>query len=435
VSDRPTSVRWRIVGLLVIHAMLMHFNRMSISVVGNERLVPDYHISKTLMATVYSAYLISYTLMMTPGGWVIDRFGARAALMLVAFGSTLFVGFSGAAGYLFKTGASLVAALIVIRTLMGITNAPFHPGAAYAVFSWVPAPQRSLANGLVGCAALVGIALTYPVFGVLMDRLGWPAAFMTMSGITLVAAAAWSLYAARSPEHHRGVNEAERNLILASSSGVAAAARKSAVPPWRKRSVILITISYAAVSYFQYMFFYWMEDYFVNKLKLGHGKARFYSMIATVAMAVGMASGGWLIDRAQARWGARRGRSAVAMAGMGLSAALLGVGIFCSEPAWIVVFFSLALGSLGTSEGTFWTTATDLGGDRGGVAAAIMNTGGNAGGVLATYLTALVGERYGWPYALALACIFCFLGAVNWAWIDPAEGFLPSSPKVSETGS
>jgi dipeptide/tripeptide permease len=63
-----------------------------------------------------------------------------------------------------------------------------------------------------------------------------------------------------------------------------------------------------------------------------------------------------------------------------------------------------------------------------------MNTGGNAGGVLATFLTTLVGQRFGWPYALALACIFCFLGAVNWAWIDPDEGFLPSSPKVSETG-
>jgi MFS family permease len=435
VSDRPTSVRWRILGLLAIHAILMHFNRISISVVGNERLIQDYGIGETLMATVYSAYLISYTLMMTPGGWVIDRFGARAAILLVAFGSTLFVALTGAAGYLFKTGASLVAALIVIRVLMGITNAPFHPGAAYAVFRWVPAAQRSWANGLVGCAALVGIALTYPVFGFMMDRLGWPAAFMTASGVTLIAAAAWAAYAAKSPEQHRGVNEAERNLIRAASSGVGSVARMTTVPPWRKRGVILITISYAAVSYFQYMFFYWMERYFGKELGLPPGKARLYTTLPTVAMALGMAAGGWLVDRAQERYGARRGRAAVAMTGMGLSAAFLGAGIFCRDPVWIVVFFSLALGSLGTSEGTFWTTATDLGGNRGGVAAAIMNTGGNAGGVLATFLTTLVGQRFGWPYALALACIFCFLGAVNWAWIDPDEGFLPSSPKVSETGS
>jgi hypothetical protein len=32
---------------------------------------------------------------MTPGGWFIDRFGPRAALMVVAFGSALFVGLTG----------------------------------------------------------------------------------------------------------------------------------------------------------------------------------------------------------------------------------------------------------------------------------------------------------------------------------------------------
>jgi len=46
--------------------------------------------------------------------------------------------------------------------------------------------------------------------------------------------------------------------------------------------------------------------------------------------------------------------------------------VLCKRPCWIVTCFSLALASLGTSEGAFWTTAVDLGGERGGVSAAIV---------------------------------------------------------------
>src|SRR5262249_13803299 len=157
-------------------------------------------------------------------------------------------------------------------------------------------------------------------------------------------------------------------------------------------------------------------------LGLGKADGRLYATIPAVAMAVGMAAGGWLTDRAQQRWGARRGRVVVSMSGMILSAALLGAGVFCREPASIVTCFSLALASLGTSEGAFWTTATDLGGDRAGISAAIVNTGGNAGGALAPWLTPRISLAFGWNAALIVACVFVFAGAILWAWIDPDDG-------------
>jgi MFS family permease len=59
----------------------------------------QFHISEQLMGWVSSAYLISYTLLMTPGGWFIDRFGPRAALLVVGFGSAICVGLCGLAGF------------------------------------------------------------------------------------------------------------------------------------------------------------------------------------------------------------------------------------------------------------------------------------------------------------------------------------------------
>ena len=432
MSERATSVRWRIVGMLLVSAALVHFNRISISVAGNERLQSQFGIPETTLGNLYSAYLIAYTLLMTPGGWFIDRFGQRAALLIVGFGSALCVGLCGAAGFLVTSAAGIVSVLVAIRLFMGAANAPFHPGAAYAVMKWIPAPQRAWVNGLVNAAALLGISCTYYLFGFMMDRLGWPSAFLCSAAVTGLVAVVWAAAARNTPAEHRGVNDAERRQIDAEVSGRPAPRRSFRLPPWKRRSVILLTLSYAAVGYFQYLFFYWMQYYFDKVLGLGKADGRLYATIPTVAMAVGMAAGGWLTDRAQSRWGARRGRVTVTMSGMLASAVLLGAGVLCRQPFWIATCFSLALASLGACEGAFWTTAIDLGGNRAGVSAAIVNTGGNAGGALAPWLTPRVSVLFGWHAALIVACLICFLGAVLWVWIDPDEGL--QSPEAREWG-
>ena len=109
------------------------------------------------------------------------------------------------------------------------------------------------------------------------------------------------------------------------------------------------------------------------------------------------------------------------LTGMIGSAALLGAGIWAKEPAWIVFWFSLALGAVGMAEGPFWTTVVELGGRRGGTAAAILNTGGNGGGMLAPFLTPRVASVFGWQWGIALGGIICLLGAFLWCWIVPAK--------------
>ena len=96
-------------------------------------------------------------------------------------------------------------------------------------------------------------------------------------------------------------------------------------------------------------------------------------------------------------------------------------GVLASEPGWKVVYFALALGSVGLSEGPFWASAVELGGRRGGSSGALFNTGGNAGGMLAPIITPWVGVRFGWGYAFGLAGLVCLVGVVLWFWIDLDE--------------
>ena len=65
--------RWGIVLLLMAFAFISHFNRVSIATAGDTRIMTQYGISPTRMGWVYSAFLITYTVCMIPGGLLIDR--------------------------------------------------------------------------------------------------------------------------------------------------------------------------------------------------------------------------------------------------------------------------------------------------------------------------------------------------------------------------
>jgi MFS family permease len=411
--ESSTTARWAIVFLLMSFAFISHFNRVSIATAGDTRIMPRYGISPTSMGTVYSAFLITYTACMIPGGLLIDRFGARAALMIVGFGSACFAALTGAVGLTTRGATSAFVALLIVRGLMGIVSAPLHPSLARAVGHWMAPAKRSRINGLVNGSALAGIAVTPLCFGALIDWLDWPAAFLITGGLTAILALIWTDYATNGP----GVATKPAIADALPAPGEPAAW----VALLKHRSLLLLTASYAAVNYFQYLFFYWIKYYLATVLSVPEETSRIYAMIPPLAMAVGMPLGGWLSDRLEQASGTLRCRRIVPMAGMTAGAILLIVGAIVPDPVWKVGLFALALGAMGMSEGPFWATAVELGGRRGGSSAALFNTGGNAGGLLAPVVTPWVGERFGWGYGVALGGLICLAGVVLWLWIDAEE--------------
>jgi MFS family permease len=402
-----------------------HFNRISISVAGSERIIPDEGLSTQQMGLVYSAFLACYTLAMLPGGWLIDRFGARAALMLWGFGSAALVGLTAATSLAADT-MGLWLGLIAVRSLLGIVNAPLHPASAHAVFENVPWRFKSLANGLVTFAACAGIAATYTVMGLLMDRAGWPVAFLLTSGLTLAVALIWTLGT-------RGASTG-RDYVAAPQRD-----RQDGGSLWavlRQRSVVCLALSYGAQGYFQYLFFYWIEYFFETIQRQDRSVARGYTTMVTLAMGAGMILGGWLTDRV-ARGSASWGRRAlVPVIGLFGSGAVFELGLLASDPQATLAAFAVAAALIGACEGAFWTTAVQLGGRFGGTTGALMNTVGNAGGTLSPFLTpvlsgffaATYGEDSGWRLGLAVAGVIVMLGAVLWWGIDAGTPDDPGQP-------
>jgi MFS family permease len=397
--------------LLMATVFVSHFHRVSMATAGDTRIMEQYGISTTRMGTVYSSYLLVYTICMIPGGLLIDRFGARAALIALGFGSALFVGLTGAVGLCFHDAEKVLLGLLIVRGFLGIVSSPLHPGSARAVGNWIAPGGRSRINGLVNGSALLGIAVNYTLFGALIDRFDWPVAFLITAGFSAALALIWLAFATDHPE----------GGPVPIGDGAPALSKA----PWTtllgQRGLILLTLSYATVNYFQYLFFYWMNYYFQTVLALPKETSRSYAAIPPLAMAAGMPLGGWLSDQLERISGTVRTRRVVPMVGMTAGALLLILGAFEKTPEWSVACFALSLAAVGAAEGPFWATAVELGGRRGGSAAALFNTVGNAGGLLAPIVTPMVGKYFGWGYAMGLGGVICLLGVVLWLWIDPAN--------------
>jgi MFS family permease len=411
--------RWRILALLMALCFISHFNRASMASAGDERIMKQFGISTKEMGVVYSAFLLIYTIFMIPGGFFIDRYGPRIALAAMAFGTALFCVFTGMVGWGFIAAGQVWLSLLIIRSLMGFLTTPLHPASARAASNWFPERQRALANGLITGAALLAYAAVHPLFGALIDRFDWQTAFLICGACTAVLASIWLLASSDSP----GCESASRRSEATLSGRTPAFGDTRRASGFghllRNRGLLLLTLSYAAVGYFQYLFFYWMHYYFDEVVRMGKSESRFYAGLPNLAMAMCMPLGGWFTDKARKQLDPTLGRTLIPPMAMTASAVLLLLGILAAQPPWIVLWFTLSLGVLGLCEGAFWTTAVELGGTRGGTAAAIMNTGGNGIGLLAPMVTPWVGANLGWVWGIGLGAVVALAGALCWFWIDP----------------
>lgn len=420
-----TKVRWMIVALLMGFTFLGHFNRTTMAVAGSERLTGPNGMTDQQMGWIYSTFLFVYTLLMLPGGRVIDRFGPRLALAAMGLGTGFCIVLSGGLGLLGWPVAALWVPFLVIRGMAGGFSVPLHPAAARSISFWVPLKSRTFANGLVTAGALIGYSFSYPVFGSLMDRVDWPIAFIICGVAMMLFSVVWLLLSSDHASQHSWSNEAERQLVGSHPEPVQGETKESMgqfVSLFQNRQLLLLTISYSAVSYIQYLFFYWINHYFEKQLQLSATESRNNSFFIMMAMAAGMAAGGIVTDFLCRFWGRRTGCRLIAMSGMGLSALFAWWGIKAEQQQDVVVFFSLSFAFLGLCEGIFWTTAPLLEPQNGGMAGAFLNTLSNGVGLVAPVLSPWIALYYGWDTAIAVACSICALGAAMWLAIDPTGG-------------
>ena len=429
-DNRLRWTRAGVVTLMFSLSVISYFDRTIMSIAGPS-LMTEFDISPTKMGVVYSAFLLSYTLLMIPAGRLADRFGPRTLLAWMAFGSALFTALVAVAG---KPGlgslVGILPSLLVIRLCTGVFTSPLYPTCGKMNANWAPAHLRSRVQAFINAGAGVGGALSPILFAAMIRAYGWRMSFVAAGAATAILGAIWVFYARDYPSQHPAL----RGVVALDPPEARTAGRGAA--PWgallRNRSLRWLTVGYFMIDYFEYIFFYWIYYYLREVRHLGAGESAVYTTVLFSAWVVITPVGGWVADRMTRRFGTHQGLRWFGMSTLAASAVLLCIGANASETWMAVACMSLALGLTSCSDVAFWTATIGISGKEVGAACAIMNTGGNAGGFLAPIVTPLIAASFGWAAALYFGSLVAVAALLTWIPFDPAREQVPRPAAVRE---
>ena len=409
----PDKTILTVVGLMFALSVMTYFVRTILSIAGPS-IIKEFQLSETEMGAIYSAFLFSYALLMLPGGYLTDLWGPKITLAVVGLGSGVLTGLTGFAatpGMAVLLG--VVPSLMLVRLCLGVCTAPIYPACARMNVNWTPPKHRARVQGLIVSGAGLGGAISPILFAWMMSRYGWRHAFL-LSGIASAALAViWCVYVRDNP-------------------GPPTLRAEKTPTQWRllltDRNILLLTLGFMALDYFEYIFFYWIYYYLSEIRHVEPKETALYTTALFVTWAVMTPLGGWASDRMVTRFGGL-GLRIIAIGGLGLSAILLFAGARAENVLLAVSLMSLALGLAACADVTFWTATISIAGRQSGTACGIMNTGGNLGGLVAPVLTPWIAAKTGWTASLYFGSLMALTGAALWFFIDPTRKL--SSTSVS----
>ena len=157
---RPTGL---VMALLCLMYFITYLDRTNVSTAA-AGFGRDFHLNRTEIGLVFSAFAYPYLVFQVIGGWVSDRFGTRPTLIVCGLIWASATALSGLAGGL----VSLLAA----RLLLGLGEGATFPASTAAMARWVPKAGRGFAQGITHAASRVGNAAAPMVIVAIMTSQG-----------------------------------------------------------------------------------------------------------------------------------------------------------------------------------------------------------------------------------------------------------------------
>jgi MFS transporter, ACS family, D-galactonate transporter len=389
--QRATSVRWRIFGVVFLITLINLVDRISLSI-AMPTIAKEFTLSPAMQGLILSSFFWSYALLQIPGGWLIDRFGARK---LVA-GATVLWGLCqtlmGAA-----TGG---LSMLVMRVGLGAAEAPLFPAGSKLNALWLSRKERARGAVLMDAGSPLGAAIGGLAISHLILMFGsWRTAFV-VAGIATIACGwlAWR-YLRDDPAKHPGVNSAELDHIrdgMPAQTSAAAIANAETDAPLPMRSTFAMCIGRMAWAMIFFGLLTWGPSYLTQARGLSLSQIGAATFFIFLAGACGSLTGGFLCD-ALCSHGFARGKvvkSMIALSGLATLAVFAALPSISSPVTAVLVLcgaaFVLLWGSL------YWSLPSLLASpSRVGLLGACMNCAGSVGGISIPLITGFILQRTG----------------------------------------
>jgi MFS transporter, ACS family, glucarate transporter len=414
----PTTASRTLMRFAVLLAALLYLDRVCISQ-SQSLISAELGLSKTDMGFIMMMFSLAYAIFEVPGGWLGDRIGPRKVITRIVVWWSAFTMATGLA-----TG---FWSLTIMRFLFGVGEAGAFPNLTKAFSNWFVGEDRTRAQAIMWLAARWGGALTPLLVVFVLDFLNWRESFYIFGAIGFFWAFFFFRWFRDTPEQHPGVNAAElARLARPAERHGPGHAHDNA--PWTKfftnRSVWLLCLQYACLSYGFWFYITWLPTYIreVFGLKdadryLAGALAGLPLFLAGVSVYLTGKVTPWLIERVGSVARVRRGLGAT---GCGIASLMLVVSVTQQNPVLAMLAMGVSCFGNDMAMPGSWTAVMDLGGRYSGTLAGIMNMMGMVGGLLAPWTIPMILEAAGnWQVPILVLAAAYFVGSLAWLGIDP----------------
>lgn len=289
--------RYYLVVVLAITWMIIYLQRTNIGMLlVDTRFLEDMNLlgQPAQQGLLMTVFLLAYSLanmLLVP---ISNRLGPRRTLMWgIAVGSLVMMLGGWAASF---------AAIIAVRMLLGITHGIQYPNLSVLVKNWFPPSERGTANAIYGMGGCIGPALAIPLYGWLIQSLGWEYSFFVPAALGLVCVIPFLLYwISDQPDDNPYTSNAEVSYIKSNQCSSAAAEDsddKSAgiSQVLKNKSFWLLCMAYAAFNCSWWGLLTWIPQYLVQARNFDMSGMTSYVTIAYIVAVVGVFTGGRLVD-------------------------------------------------------------------------------------------------------------------------------------------
>lgn len=257
-----TSVRWsQIAPTLLVVWIVSMFDKSNMPIVlNNPEFLADFGLvgQQARLGLLGTGLFVAYGACAPLWGFLVDRIGARrtAALSLLVWGITCF--WSGS--------ATTYNELLLSRVALGAGEAALYPFTVALVAAWFPLRERGRATSFWWIGTMIGPMLVGLVVTSLIVALGWRWQFHAMGILGLIVPLPMIWFLVRdTPRQHRGVNNAEAELVEGGSierdEGAPGRAIRASGSVWRNYRFWLTTIAIAANAIFFWGWSFWLPTY------------------------------------------------------------------------------------------------------------------------------------------------------------------------------
>ncbi|MGE3880717.1 MAG: MFS transporter [Planctomycetota bacterium] len=293
-SDRPGRAAWLVVGLLFVVAALNYLDRQLLATMA-EPILRDIPQTNAQFGLLTAVFLFVYSALSPVGGVLADRHSRRLVILVSLVVWSVVTWLTGR--------VSTYGELVVVRALMGVSEAFYIPAALALITDFHRGKTRSLATGLHMSGIYVGQALA-GLGGYAADQVGWRTAF-TVFGLVGVSYSLILVIFLREPEDKDDAPDLEARV----SAGVATSELLANLFRTRAFWLLLAIMGTASVS--NWFVLSWLPRLLQERFGLSLGEAgTLATMPSSIAKYAAVLLGAVAADRLAQR--DPRGRARVA---------------------------------------------------------------------------------------------------------------------------